>query len=129
MQTKILIIDDDDYMVRLYQRLFEYEQLDVSVARDGQAGIDLAAEFQPSLIMLDIMMPLMNGLDALRILKQTETTKDIPVLMLTNLNDTANVQQAKELGASDYLLKSNFQSEYIMGVVRKYIPNTAPLAA
>jgi len=129
MQTKILIIDDDEYMVRLYQRLFEYEQLDVSVARDGQAGIDLAVQSHPSLIVLDIMMPVMNGLDALRVLKQTETTKDIPVLMLTNLNDAANVQLATDLGASDYLLKSNFESDYIMGMVRKYIPNTAPLAA
>jgi CheY-like chemotaxis protein len=127
MQAKILIVEDDAYMVRLYQRLLEYEQLDVSVAPNGQVGIDMAVQVQPALIMMDVMMPVMNGLDALKILKQSDVTKNIPVLMLTNLNDAENIQKAKDLGAVDYLLKSNFQSDYIMAAIRKYIPNPAAL--
>ncbi len=127
MQVKVLIVDDDDYMVRLYRRLFEYEDFVVFVAQDGQAAIELVNELQPNLIMLDIMMPVMNGLEALEILKGAKLTKEIPIVMLTNLNDAANIEKAKALGADDYLLKSNFEGDYIMGVVRKYIPSPAPL--
>ncbi len=83
--AKILIIEDDSMMSRMYQNSFSIEGFVTEIAKDGEEGIVKAKDIKPSLILLDVMMPKMNGLEALDLLKADSSTKDIPVVMLTNL--------------------------------------------
>src|SRR5476651_1169797 len=82
---KILIVEDDPLMSRMYQKIFTFEGYDVEMAGDGQEGLDKAREVKPTLMLLDVMMPKMNGLQVLEKLKADPETKGIPVIMLTNL--------------------------------------------
>src|SRR5882672_3533209 len=98
---KLLIVEDDPYVVRLYQRLFGLEKFEVEVAADGQDGVHKAKTFKPDLILLDVMMPIMNGLEALQHLKADPATKDMKVIMLTNVGEDSVMEIARTFGAQD----------------------------
>lgn len=118
---KLLIIDDDPYVVRLYQRLFALENYSTEVAADGQDGLHKAKSFKPDLILLDIMMPIMNGLETLQHLKADPETKDTKIIMLTNVGEDSIVEIAQTFGAQDYLVKSNFTPDEVLKKVRQYL--------
>ncbi len=118
---KLLIVEDDPYVVRLYQRLFALEKFEVEIAADGLDGIHKAKSFKPDLILLDIMMPIMNGLEALQKLKDDPATKDMQVIMLTNVGEDSVVEIARSFGAQDYLVKSDFTPEEVLKKVRSYL--------
>lgn len=118
--SKILIVEDDPYVRKFYQRLFSLEKFEVDLAPDGEEGLE-KAKLLPGLILLDIMMPGMNGLDVLKKLKEDPATKNIPVLMLTNLGDDSTVGKAAELGADGFLVKSNTAPEQLLNSVKSYI--------
>jgi CheY-like chemotaxis protein/anti-sigma regulatory factor (Ser/Thr protein kinase) len=128
-QIKLLIVEDDPYVIRLYQRLFSLSKLNVRSAVNGQEGIELAKAFKPDIILLDVMMPVMNGLDALKILKSEPTTSHIPVIMLSSFGEESAVQQAKQSGAADYLIKSNFTPEQVLIIVEDTLRAKAPAKA
>src|SRR3989337_4236148 len=98
--AKILIVEDDPFVQRFYKRLFEVSKLQVEMASDGQEGLRKAREMLPDLILLDIVMPKLGGMDVLALLKTDEATKNIPIVMLTVLNDQDTVRKATRLGAS-----------------------------
>ncbi len=114
LQTGGILIVDDNEMNRDIC-LFHLEELDVHLnfAEDGQQGIKLAEKTIPDLILLDIMMPIVDGFEMLRHLKSKSTLKDIPVLMLTAKSETDTVVEALELGANDYL-KKPFEGEELI---------------
>ena len=105
-KKKILIIDDDitarKMMAIRFQKLDKYKVLSAS---NGIEGIEVVEKENPDIILLDWMMPNMNGLDVLRKLKKKSKTKDIPVLMLTAKNKMSEVEDALALGANDYVTK------------------------
>jgi CheY-like chemotaxis protein len=103
-KQKVLLVDDDNALRQLYavQLGANYVVLE---APDGEQGVALARSEKPDLIMLDIMMPKLDGVAALTQLKQDAQTKSIPVVMLTNFGQENLVQQAFSSGATDYLLK------------------------
>ncbi len=103
--AKILIVEDDSSLADLYQTEIETRGHQVILAKNGVDGLTQAQEKQPSLILLDIMLPKMNGLDVLSSLKAQEITKKIPVLMLTNFGDDENVNKALAGGAEEFILK------------------------
>jgi CheY-like chemotaxis protein len=102
---KVLLVDDDQALRQLYTIELSGRQFTVIVAENGQEGVEKAKSDKPDLILMDIMMPKMDGIAALSKIKTDPDTKDIPVLMLTNFGQENLVQQAFGLGASDYLLK------------------------
>lgn len=106
---KILLVEDDQLLLRMYQQAFEGEGFTVATAPDGKEGLAEAERFMPDLIMMDIMMPNMNGLDVLDKLKGNPKTKNIPVIMLTNLAGTQDEAEAKGRGAVDYFVKSHYK--------------------
>ncbi|MEW6171403.1 MAG: response regulator [Candidatus Omnitrophota bacterium] len=119
---KVLLIEDDPLMQTLYQNTFELEGAHLLVAPDGLAGIEMAKTEKPALILLDLLMPKMSGYEVLKILKETTETKDIPVIVLSNMLDTKeNVEKVTALGAAEYWVKSNFTSEDIVEKVKKYL--------
>ena len=107
-KKKILIVDDDPLILRMYERTMRRGGYDVEVARSGEEVFSSLYRQTPDLILLDIMMPRLNGVETLKILKGDEKTKHIPIIVLSNLGDKPDeMDAAKELGAFDYLVKAN----------------------
>ncbi len=102
---KVLLVDDDQALRKLYSLELSGRQYTVAEAIDGQDGMDKAKSEKPDLILMDIMMPKLDGIAALSKMKADPEVKAIPVIMLTNFGQESLVQQAFALGAADYLLK------------------------
>ena len=116
--AKILIIEDDPLMTRLYQKVFKFEGYDVEVASNGKRGLEKVESFKPSLILLDIMMPEMNGLEVLAKLKASDETKKIPVVVLTNLAGTQDAETALAKGAVKYIIKSEHEPKEVIKMIK-----------
>ena len=106
---KILFVEDNETMQHLYARALEAAGLTVVVINDGSLAFETAVAEQPDLILMDIMMPQMNGLDALDVLKSNDQTKFIPVIMMSAHEDDTLLMRAMQAGASRYLIKSNVE--------------------
>ncbi len=102
---KILIVDDEADVVRLLQFRFEKEGFDIISAGDGQTALALVEEEMPDLVVLDIMMPLMDGMEVLRQIRSRRATSRVPVIMLTAKTASPTVDQARQLWVSDYIMK------------------------
>ena len=119
--AKILIIEDDPLMLRMYQKIFKFEGYEVTVASNGEEGIDQTRKEKPTLILLDIMMPKMNGLEVLDKLKNDPLTKKIPIVMLTNLAGSHDADKALTLGAVKYIVKSEFDPKQVTNMVKEIL--------
>ena len=128
--AKILIVEDDPLMRRLYQKIFTFEKYEVEMAEDGEEGLDKARKSKPTLILLDIMMPKMNGLQVLEKLKADPDLKKIPVVMLTNLAGQKDAETALAKGAVKYIVKSEYEpkqvADMVKGVLAGYIRDEIP---
>lgn len=105
-KKKILLVEDDVALADVYKSRLELEGFDVSHVANGELALDSAREYHPDLIVLDAMMPKINGFDVLDILRNTPETMNIRVIMLTALSQAKDKARAKALGADDYLVKS-----------------------
>jgi two-component system, cell cycle response regulator len=101
----ILVADDEPVNLALIKRRLEWEHYQIHTAEDGRAAVELAKRLRPDLIILDVMMPVMDGLQACRLLKEDPSTRDIPVIFLSALDDTATKVSGLSLGANDYISK------------------------
>lgn len=128
--TKILIVEDDPLMSRMYQKIFKFEGFEVDFAGDGEEGLEKARTVKPTLMLLDIMMPKMNGLQVLEKLKLDPETKAIPVIMLTNLAGTQDAEAALTKGAVKYIIKSENEPKAVVNMVKEilagYTRNAVP---
>lgn len=130
--AKILIVEDDSLMVRMYQKVFSIEGHQVEVASDGEEALEKIRSGKPTIILLDIMMPKLNGLQVLEKLKADPATGNIPVIILTNLAGEQDAQKALELGAVRYIVKSKHDpkgvsdivNEILSGYTREEVPET-----
>lgn len=120
-KKKILIIEDEEMLSSMYKVKFENEGYEVLISPDGVQGIELAAKEKPSLILLDIIMPKMDGFAVLKKLKSDSATKGIPVVLLTNLGQDEDVSRGKELGASGYLIKANNTPGEVINKVKNFM--------
>jgi CheY-like chemotaxis protein len=119
--AKVLIIEDDPLMSRMYQKIFTFEKYDVVMAKDGQEGLDLARSDKPTVILLDVMMPKMNGFQVLEKLKSDPETKSTPVIMLTNLAGEQDAETALAKGAVKYIVKSEYEPKQVADMVKEII--------
>jgi CheY-like chemotaxis protein len=115
---KILIIEDDPLVARMYQKVMGFEGMEVEVAENGLDGLKKAKEIKPVLILCDVMMPKLNGIEVLEHLKADKELKDIPVIMLTNLSGTQDAQAALSRGAVAYLVKSEHKPKEVAEFAR-----------
>lgn len=120
-KTKVLIVEDDKFLADIYQTKFELEGFKVFVAGDGEQGLKLAKSKEPAVILLDILLPKLDGFAVLQTLKQQEETKRIPVILLTNLGQKEDVQKGLNLGAADYLIKAHFKPSETVEKVKKVL--------
>jgi len=101
----VLVVDDDPVIQKLLQVNFEMEGYDVVIAGDGEEGLALAREERPDLVLLDVMMPKMNGLDVAAAMRSDDVTKNIPIIMLSAKAQASDVQAGLDLGVDDYVTK------------------------
>ena len=115
--AKILLVEDDTILVEMYQAKFELEGHDVSVATNGEECLSILKDFQPELILLDILMPKLNGFHVLKEIKKQPDLRQIPVILLTNLGQAEvdmNQELAKAMGVNDYLIKSHHTPDEVV---------------
>lgn len=117
---KILIADDDAEMLETLSSLLAAEGYDIVRAENGQEAVELAAKELPALVMLDIHMPVMDGLTACKTIKSDKLTKSVPVLMLTVEGSIHEIQQAISYGAKTYITKPSSRAE-ILKVVKSIL--------
>lgn len=115
---KILFIEDESALQRAATQILSEEGYQMFSALDGEIGIRLAREEKPDLILLDIILPKKDGFEVLQELKSDEATKNIPVVILTNLEGSTDVERALELGATTYLVKTNYRLEEVVEKVK-----------
>ncbi len=120
-KQKILIIEDDFFVRDLYKRELSRKGFEVSTAEDGAEGLLKVIEEKPDLILLDIMLPKMSGLDVLKKVKEKEEVKDIPVVLLTNLGQDNVIREGFTLGAVGYLIKAAYTPTQIIEEVKKFL--------
>jgi len=106
--VKILIIEDDKFLRELITKKVGAEGYEVVGATDGEEGLRMAGQENPNLILLDLILPTMDGFEVLRQLKGEAATKNIPVIILSNLGQKEDVDKGMQLGAIDYMVKAHF---------------------
>lgn len=117
----LLLVEDDPLLVTMYQTKFTTEGFQVFTATDGEAGLELAKTQKPDIIVLDIMMPKLDGIEVLRAVRQDPVLKPIPVLMLSNLSELAKQKEAMELGAQEFLVKANLTPTEVVAKIKQHL--------
>ena len=121
MAKNILIIEDDEFFRELLSKNIVSGGFGILGAIDGQKGIDKAKESKPDLILLDLLLPSMDGFEVLAALKKDPETSSIPVIILSNLSSKEEIEKGLKLGASDFLIKSQFASEEITAKIKSFL--------
>ena len=117
----ILLIDDESLVCNLYKIKLEMSEFEVETASDGLDGLEKAKELKPDLILLDIIMPRLNGLEVLRDIKNNPQLKEIPVVMLTNLDGNEYKKECSHMGAAGFIVKGTSTPNYVLQEVRKIL--------
>ncbi len=117
-KKKILIIEDDSFIRDIYQTKFQQDDFEVVMAEDGIIALEKIKQFTPDIILLDVIMPYMDGMEVLRKIKENEKLKNIPIIMLTNISEKEKIEESMETGVNDYLIKSHFTPSEVVRKVK-----------
>ena len=117
----ILLVEDEPTLQKTLSLALAQEGYDVKSALDGEIGLRLAKETKPDIILLDLILPKMDGFEVLDELKKDEALKDVPVIVLTNLESTPDIERALALGATNYLVKTNYDLKDVIEKVKDNI--------
>jgi len=121
MAKNILIVEDDEFLRTLMSKKLSSAGFNVSAATDGEKAIEKIKEEKPDLVLLDLILPSIDGFEVLSKIKQDSETKNIPVIILSNLGQKEEIEKGLKLGASDYLIKAQFTTEEILEKIKKFI--------
>lgn len=127
-KKKILLVEDDAALANVYKTRLEVEGFDVRHVDNGEDALSNAVEYRPDLIVLDVMMPKIDGFDVLDILRQTPETTGMRVIMLTALSQAKDKERAEKLGADDYLVKSQVVISDVISRIKHHLGITTPNA-
>ena len=125
---KVLLVEDDKFMVRMYDARLSAEGFAVDTALNGDECLEKALTSKPDIILLDLMLPLMDGFTVLQRLKADEKTKNIPVIVFSNRSLQEDIVKAKELGAEDFLVKVSTPPEEVIRKINSIIHKSAPIS-
>jgi twitching motility two-component system response regulator PilH len=112
----ILVVDDSPTEVHIFKKILEKQGYQILVAKDGQEGVDMASEVKPDLIIMDVVMPVLNGFQATRQLKNNDRTADIPVIMVTTKDQKTDINWGMRQGANEYLVKPVAPAELLQKI-------------
>ncbi len=121
MNKKILLVEDEEYIRDLYKRQLELEGLSTDAFEKGEDGLAAVEKNHYDLILLDIMLPDINGLQILQKIKQNDANKSVPVVLLTNLGQDAVIKQGFDLGAEGYLVKTAYTPNQIVQEIKNIL--------
>ncbi len=122
---KVLLVEDDVFVSDVYSTRLSREGYQVFLMSNGRDAVSWLETNIPDIVLLDIMMPYMDGIEVLKEFRQKDVCKDVPVIMLTNLSEKENIREALSLGANDYLIKSHFTPSEIVNKVNVFFqPST-----
>jgi len=121
MAKKILLVEDEEIMIDLLQRKLTQEGYEVLLARDGEEGLKTMRELKPDLILLDIVMPKMGGFEVMEVMVKSPELKKIPVIIISNSGQPVELDKAQQLGAKDWLIKTEFDPQEVIEKVVKQI--------
>lgn len=117
--TKIAIIEDDPVINQMYRMKFEADGFEVYMADDGKRGVEIVKSVQPDIILLDLQMPVMNGVEALTEIRSQDWGKNIPVLILTNLGEEEAPSEIKDLNITSYIVKAALTPKQVVARVKQ----------
>lgn len=117
----VLIIEDDKFLSKIYKTKLAKEGIDVEFAADGEEGLKKMKSAKPKVILLDLIMPKLDGFGVLEAKKKDAALKKIPVLVLTNLGQDDDAQRAKKLGAKDFIVKSDSSIKDVVEKIKAYL--------
>ncbi len=118
---KILIVEDEEILINLLQRKLIQGGYDVLVARNGEEGLKLMKETIPDIVLLDIIMPKMGGIEVMEAMQKEDALKDIPVVIISNSGQPVEIDRIQKLGAKDWLIKTEFDPQEVVDKVKKQI--------
>ncbi|MBI4709030.1 MAG: response regulator [Candidatus Portnoybacteria bacterium] len=121
MNKLILFVEDEPTLQKTLGRALEHEGYEVQSALDGQSGLALIKRIKPNIVLLDLILPKMDGFGVLKAIKEDPEIKDIPVIVLTNLESPQDVEKALSLGATTYLVKANYELDEVIKKVKEVI--------
>ncbi len=124
MAKKILIAEDDTFLANAYRMKLSKSGFDIKIVIDGAEAIKEVKEFSPDVIVLDLVMPKKDGFAVLEELKQDSQFSHIPILVVSNLGQESDVEKAQQLGATDYVIKSNESLKSIVARIEKIVERT-----
>ena len=122
---KVLLVEDDEALASVYVTRLEAEGFMIKRVPNGEDALSAALEFHPDLILLDVMMPKINGFDVLDILRNTPETANVRVIMLTALSQETDKQRAKSMGVDDYLVKSQVVIADVVTKIKEHLGMTS----
>lgn len=120
-KNKILIIEDDNFISDMYRMKLESEGFNVRIAEDGQKGLEEVNKEKPDLVLLDVVMPRMDGFGVLQTIKEDPEVQSVPVVLLTNLGQKESVEKGLKLGALDYIIKAHFTPAEVVEKVKEIL--------
>jgi DNA-binding response OmpR family regulator len=123
MAGKILIIEDDHVLSKAYELILKNDGYKVETAQDGQKGIEKAEAFEPDIILLDLLMPVMDGLQFLEVYNSSNNHPDVKIIVLSNVGDDERVKQSMQLGAYKYLVKAHASPVQLRRVIESLLPS------
>ena len=120
---RVLIAEDDKFLVNAYRLKFEKEGIKTEIALDGQDALTKMESFKPDVVLLDLMMPKVDGFEVLAEMKRRDELKSIPVIVASNLGQAEDVEKARKLGAVDYVVKSDIALSELVEKIKSYEPS------
>ena len=117
----VFIVEDDEILLRALYILFHEEDYTIATATDGETAVSMAQRLNPDVVLLDLMLPKMNGFDVLQALKADPKLKKTPVVVLSNLGDADSIEKAKKLGSADYFVKANTDLSLLLEKIQKIL--------
>lgn len=119
--TKVLIVDDDEFLLEMYALKFKESGFEVDIAANGKKALAKIQEFKPDVVLLDVVMPAMDGFEVLQEIRSKKLAPDARILMLTNLGQKEDTERGLALGADDYVVKAHFTPTEVVGKVRSLL--------
>ena len=122
-ETKVLIVDDDEFLLEMYALKFKELGFVVEIAKNGEEAVQKAKEVSPDVMLLDVVMPRMDGFDVLRVLRKENIAPRAVVLILTNLGQKDDFDRGIKLGATDYIVKAHYTPSEVVKKVQSLLEN------
>ena len=119
--NKVLLIDDDPFILEMYVLKLKTAGFDVEAASSGKEGLERIKMFQPDLLLLDIVMPVMDGFDILQELKKSPPPNPLKIVLLSNLGQKEDIERGLALGANDYIVKANFTPGEVVAKIQSLL--------